>query len=78
MHLALRGARADGSPGDQVGDELRGNGVEELAAGGQAQLGRSTSRPRARRSPSLITKLPSRWGSLMRPFQPTVVRGFSK
>ena len=33
---------------------------------------------RAMRSPLLIWKLPSRLGSLMRPFQPTVVRGFSK
>ena len=33
---------------------------------------------RARRRPSLIAKLPSRRGSLMKPFQPTVVRGFSK
>ena len=30
------------------------------------------------RKPSLIAKLPSRRGSLMKPFQPTVVRGFSK
>ena len=32
----------------------------------------------AARSPGLIAKLPSRSGSLMSPFQPTVVRGFSK
>ena len=30
------------------------------------------------RRPSLIRKLPLRYGSLMSPFQPTVVRGFSK
>ena len=38
----------------------------------------SASRRRASRKPSLISKLPSRRGSLMRPFQPTLVRGFSK
>ena len=39
---------------------------------------RSRSSVRAWRSPWLILKLPSRSGSLMSPFQPTVVRGFSK
>ena len=39
---------------------------------------RSTSSCRARRSPLLMWKLSSRSGSLMRPFQPTDVRGFSK
>ena len=38
----------------------------------------SSSSPRASRRPSLMWKLPSRSGSLIRPFQPTVVRGFSK
>jgi hypothetical protein len=38
----------------------------------------SRRKPRATRRPRLMLKLPSRSGSLMRPFQPTVVRGFSK
>src|SRR5437879_2884889 len=38
----------------------------------------SSSSSRASRSPWLIRKLPSRSGSLIRPFHPTVVRGFSK
>ena len=33
---------------------------------------------RARRTPSLMRKLLSSPGSLISPFQPTVVRGFSK
>jgi len=37
-----------------------------------------TSRSRAMRSPSLMRKLPFMYGSLISPFQPTVVRGFSK
>ena len=37
-----------------------------------------SSRSRATRRPSLMRKLSSRYGSLIRPFQPTVVRGFSK
>ena len=39
---------------------------------------RSSRKRRPSRSPSLMTKLPSSRGSLMSPFQPTVVRGFSK
>ena len=38
----------------------------------------SSSTRRARASPSLMWKLPSSAGSLISPFQPTVVRGFSK
>ena len=38
----------------------------------------SRSNPRAVRRPRLIWKLPSMSGSLINPFQPTVVRGFSK
>jgi hypothetical protein len=36
------------------------------------------SNSRAIRKPSLMRKLLSRYGSLIRPFQPTVVRGFSR
>jgi len=36
------------------------------------------SNSRARCSPSSTSKVPSRFGSLIKPFQPTVVRGFSK
>ena len=38
----------------------------------------SSSSLRAERSPRLTSKRPSSPGSLMSPFQPTVVRGFSK
>src|SRR5437763_861030 len=38
VDLALRGAGADGSPGDQVGDELGSDRVEELATRGQPEL----------------------------------------
>ena len=37
-----------------------------------------SSTRRARRSPALTSPEPSRWGSLISPFQPVVVRGFSK
>ncbi len=37
---------------------------------------RASSRRRAWRRPKLMSKVPSRCGSLMRPFQPTVVRRF--
>jgi hypothetical protein len=39
---------------------------------------RSSSRCRASRSPSLMRNDPSNCGSLISPFQPSVVRGFSK
>ena len=78
MDLAFGGARADRAPGDEVGDVLRRGHVEELAAGRQAELVDVEQQPRASRRPLLMWKLPSRSGSLIRPFQPTVVRGFSK
>ncbi len=37
MALALGGARSNGTPGDQVGNELRAQQVEKLGAGRQAQ-----------------------------------------
>ena len=39
MHLALRRARANGSPAHQFGDVLRGNHVEEFGTGRNAHLG---------------------------------------
>ncbi len=39
MALALGGACADGAPGDQVGNELRAQQVQEFGAGRQAQGG---------------------------------------
>ena len=39
MALALGGAGADGTPGNQVGNELRAQQVEKLGAGRQAQRG---------------------------------------
>ena len=38
MHLALGRARADRAPGDEVGDVLRRDHVEELGAGGQPEV----------------------------------------
>jgi hypothetical protein len=39
VHLTLRGARADRAPGDQVGDELRTDRIEEFAADRQPGFG---------------------------------------
>lgn len=39
VYLGLGGARADGAPGDEVGGVLGADGVEEFAAGGEAELG---------------------------------------
>ena len=38
VHLGLGGARADGAPGDEVGDVLWRDGVEELAARREAHV----------------------------------------
>ena len=78
MHLAFGRARADRTPRDQVADVLRRDRVEQLAARRNAEL-RDVDQQLARDAkPSLMRQLSSRYGSLMRPFQPTVVRGFSK
>ena len=37
VDLAFRGARADRAPGDEVGDELRRDRIEEFGARGQAE-----------------------------------------
>ena len=38
MGLGLRGAGTDGAPADEVGDVLRGDGIEELGGGGEAEV----------------------------------------
>ena len=78
MDLALRGAGADRAPGDQVRDVLGADGLKELGGGGQAEGGDLAQEARAARRPAAMSWLPSSRGSLIRPFQPTVVRGFSK
>ena len=78
VDLALGRARPDRAPGDGVGDVLRGDRIQELAADGRPVSSTPSSTRRARRSPALTSPEPSRCGSLIRPFQPVVVRGFSK
>jgi hypothetical protein len=78
VHLRFGGARADGAPADQVGDVLRADHVQELGTGRQAQFVDVQQQFARMRRPSLMRKLLSMYGSLIRPFQPTVVRGFSK
>ena len=76
MHLGFGGTRANGAPAHQIGDILRGDHIEEFPAAGRPLSLMSSSSLRAMRNPSLMRKLLSIWGSLMSPFQPTVVRGF--
>ena len=45
---------------------------------GRPRSSTCSSSVRAIRRPALTSPEPSRWGSLIRPFQPVVVRGFSK
>ena len=39
VELRLCGARTDGTPGDEVGNVLRGDGVEQFRADGHAEAG---------------------------------------
>ena len=73
--LSLRARRW--RPSDQVADELRLSRSRNSGAhlGGRAPDVQQAD-ARARSRPSLMGKLPSRRGSLMSPFQLTVVRGF--
>ena len=53
VHLALARARADRAPGDEIGDELRRDRVEELAPGGQPELG-EVEQEAARQAQALV------------------------
>ncbi len=53
-------------------------GSRASLAAGMPLLARSNNSFRPRSKPVTISKVPSKWGSLIMPFQPTVVRGFSK
>ena len=79
VRLALGGSGSYGAPRDEVGDVLRREGVEELGGGQGSPISPTSRRKRrARRRPSAMLQEPSRFGSLISPFHPTVVRGFSK
>ena len=79
MDLALDGAGADRAPAHEVRVVLAERRVEELGrnrAGPAAVM--SAMSLLASRRPLSMWKVPSRSGSLIRPFQPTTVLGFSK
>ena len=79
VDLALGRARADRAPGDRVGDVLRRDRVEELGPDGEPELEHLEQQPAGEAQPFVPTSNePSRCGSLIIPFQPVVVRGFSK
>ena len=79
MDLALGRPRTDRAPGNGVGDVLRGDRVEELATDGQAELDHGQEQPaRPAQGPVFTSPESSRCGSLIIPFHPVVVRGFSK
>ena len=53
MELRLGGARADGAPGDEVGNVLRGDGVEQFRADGHAEAG-EVAEQLARKAKTLV------------------------
>lgn len=79
MGLGFGGAVPESGPADQIPVVLRRDRIERFGGGRQAQFGDIAGgnwRPRS--MPSAIRKESSIRGSLMKPFQPVVVRGFSK
>ena len=78
MRLRFGGARADGGPGDELGQVLRHDRIERFGPGGKPSSATYSSSSRASRMPFSMWNESSRSGSLISPFQPTVVRGFSK
>jgi hypothetical protein len=57
----------------KVADVLRRDRVEELRAGRHAHLVDAQQQPARNAQAFMMSKLPFRCGSLMRPFHPTVV-----
>ena len=78
MHLALRGTRADRHPRGQVGDVLRDLRIEKLGGRRQPHIVDVEEQLAGEPQPLVDVEVSSRSGSLMSPFHPTDVRGFSK
>lgn len=78
MRLRLGGARADGAPGDEVGEVLRGDRIERFGAAGQAELVEIDEELARDAQALLYVKGVVEVRVVDEPFQPTVVRGFSK
>ena len=75
VNLGLSGTRANSAPADKVRDKLRR--IESR----NSQPGESEFiyvEEKLAATTRLMLNVPLRWGSLIRPSQPTVVRGFSK
>ena len=68
MHLAFGGARADGAPGNQIGDVLRRDHVEKLAARRHAHSLRSSSSWRADAQTVVDAKAAVKIGVVDQPF----------
>jgi len=71
-------ARADRTPGHQVAEILRADRIERLCAGGKSQFVDVAQHLAGQLQAFLDMKESFMRGSLIRPFQPVVVRGFSK
>ena len=78
VYLAFCRARTNRAPRDSVGEELREDGIEELAASRHLRLGKVHEQLARQAQPLVDSETPLRCGSLINPFHPTVVRGFSK
>ena len=79
MRLRFSGARADGGPADEVGDVLRCDGIEQFGGGGQAEIEDIAKKGagEAQAGGNVMGAVEARVHD-RGPFQPTVVRGFSK
>ncbi len=74
VNLRFGGSRTDRSPGDEIRGILGEMVSKNSVPAGRPRLLTSRRNPLARRKPLLIWNEPLRLGSLIRPFQPTVVR----
>ena len=70
VDLALGGAGADGAPRHQVGDELRRDGVQELAARRQPHVGEVEEKPPRQAQPVVDREAPVEPGVVDEPLPP--------
>ena len=78
MSLGFSGARANRRPGNQILQILRGNWIERFGRGRQTQVCNIQQQLATDAQPLFDLKRSSRWGSLISPFHPIDVLGFSK
>ena len=78
VHLGFGGTGTDGAPAHQIRHVLRGDHVEEFGGGRQPHVVEIQQQLATDAQAVVDLAAVVEVGSLISPFQPTVVRGFSK